>query len=587
MSLTRSSLPLSLRQFNRYFLFLGCTGIAFIMGLIPYLQEFVFLVGTALLGCIAFVLGIDCYTTANLKEFFVYNLGFGAIFPRLQGRFTITSAMQIELGVILLVFFISVAAQIRLYNLFEKKLSVIMRKAKQEEQVTAEAKAANRIAGVMEKDVGKFEHRYSKGFPFASPTVIYSTQFAHQVPGTPKFESTPLLPELAYRTHRPTSSAAEATGRRLSAYVRGIVGAGSDRERLPSDASDLPSDLHPVNAFKQPSEGLLKDILEKEKALEEIARLREQIGAERLSLRPSTAGTVSPLAESIAFPEAVLGSAGPQAAACQHGRSHSLTIDAMRATALLPVKRALPASVPRPISQYSIVTTQAPVAPRPLPPSPSALPMLQFDAPTPAPTSGLNYHNRTRSHCTLLGRSPSSNTISGGNFVPQRVITGALPSRPSSTSLQSAVMPRTQTMDIEELQARHRRKLSQIQSGSRNSLVVAAGDSVSVQSPVIPSASISNSPRKRSSSAAGLNTFDNSRRLSHGARHFMSINEFGQMRGATAGQTGSKRSARTGSYARPGTGLSMPVIHDAISPLIEAEPAKSHSESRPNDWLTY
>lgn len=556
------------------------------MGLIPYMQEFIFLISTALLGSMAFVIGVDCFTTADLKEFLVYNLGFSAIFPRLEGHFAITSAMQIELGVILLVFFISVATQIRLYNMFETKLAVILKKAKKEEQADQEAKAAQRIAGVMEADVEKFEHRYSKGFPFASPPVTYSPRFGETSHGTPKSESAPLLPELAYtgaisKSPRPD----EPLNRRLSAYVRSMVGGDHERQRLAFNTPDSPRESASADVGSQPSEGLLKDILDKEKALEEIARLRERIGAERSSLRPTTASSASPSAESVTFPEAVLRSP-VQATLVPHARSQSLTLDAIRPVAQLPNKRLSATSIARPVSQYSIITMQPPASPRSLDPSPSSLPMLQFDAPVQEPTSGLNYHNRTRSQGALMGRSPSNNTISGmggPKAGPQRIITGALPSRPSSQSLQSIPVARTQTMDIAELQARHRRKLSQLQSGSRNSLVTLAGEAPAAGPAATTGPAPNSSHRKRSSSTAGLNTIDSTRGLSQGPRTSTVVNEFGQIQSLPVGG-GSKRSSRRQSMPRPATGLSMPII---IQPAPALQSATVPAKTGPNDWLAY
>ena len=548
------------------------------MGLIPFMHEFVFLVSTALLGSMAFTIGIDCYTTANLKEFFVYNLGFAAIFPKLGRRFSITSAMQIELGVILLVFFISVAAQIRLYNLFETKLAVILKKARKDEEMDKEEKAAGRITETMGKDIEKFEHRYSKGFPFAASPLDQSPSLGQHAFGTPRSETVPLLPELAYSTPSlPKSTHKEGINHMLSSYARVLVG-GQDRERLLSNAPDSPRESSAVEGAVQPSEGLLQDILDKEKALEEITRLRERIGAERSSLRPSSASSANTSANSVAFPEPVYNTPVPSSP-LPHMRSQSLTLEVANAPAQ-PIKRASAASVPRPISQYSLITTQASVAARPATAEAAALPMLQLDGPTRGDAA--THHARHRSQGALMARSPSNNTLSGATKSgPQRIITGSIPSRPSSQSLQNIAIPRTQTMDIHELEARHRRKLSQIQSGSRNSLVLASAGSNSSKPPMrsptmysMPTA-IGGTSRKRSSSAAGLTGMDGSKRYSQAQRQSM-VDEFGQLRDGAA-EVGSNRNSGRGSVA----GMTLP------STLPTAQATATVVKRGPNAWLSY
>ena len=48
------------------------------------------------------MLGVDCFTRLGLKEFFIYNLGFGSIFDDVlapqDGHFLLSQGMQIELG---------------------------------------------------------------------------------------------------------------------------------------------------------------------------------------------------------------------------------------------------------------------------------------------------------------------------------------------------------------------------------------------------------------------------------------------------------------------------------------------------------
>jgi hypothetical protein len=53
------------------------------------------------IGATAFTLGVDCFTRAGLKEFYIYNLGFHSLFPKLgDDKYPLTQTMQVELGVL-------------------------------------------------------------------------------------------------------------------------------------------------------------------------------------------------------------------------------------------------------------------------------------------------------------------------------------------------------------------------------------------------------------------------------------------------------------------------------------------------------
>ena len=96
---------------------------AFVAGLVPVLHPHMILASTAWIGATAFILGVDCYTRAGLKEvsggiargvadgfeqFYIYNLGFGDLFPALNGmKYPLTQTMIIELGILAAVVLVS------------------------------------------------------------------------------------------------------------------------------------------------------------------------------------------------------------------------------------------------------------------------------------------------------------------------------------------------------------------------------------------------------------------------------------------------------------------------------------------------
>lgn len=52
----------------RWIMYIGCGAVGFVLCTIPRLHWHVLLVSTAFVGASAFMLGVDCYTTAGLKE---------------------------------------------------------------------------------------------------------------------------------------------------------------------------------------------------------------------------------------------------------------------------------------------------------------------------------------------------------------------------------------------------------------------------------------------------------------------------------------------------------------------------------------
>ena len=462
--------------------------------------------------------------------------------------------MQIELGAILLVFVISVATQIRLYGLFSTKLSALMRRSADAEAAQEEAHAARRIEKAMQDDVEKFEHRYSRGFPFSAPPPLHpvdsynagntaSPNFSIHAASmnTPKSESAPLLPELNYVS----SGAADRH------QSTGQISSGN----TPILTDTSPPVSPPLPTYRRESEGsdgktsensdIAKEIQDKEAALQEIARIRQRIGSERNSLHllrgNSLPGAVVGQAASapVALPETAYtpeaGSSAPAQIVTVHRQSPSL--------GALPAKRTSTYAAPRPISQHSVVirpvsqnfAPPAPVAPQPQRPpaathtasSPSIANIAAVSSGPPAATHQRRTSTGPAIRPPAMVRSQSAATmiatpVSGG---VQRIVTGVLPSRPSSQNFggqgaRPATLPRTQTMDIVDLEARHRRRMSELQ-GSGAPGPAAAGLR-------------SDDTRKRASTLTALNSQKNDASLSRAERRASRADEFGRAVAPTA-----------------------------------------------------
>ncbi|GAA5852923.1 hypothetical protein JCM3766R1_004897 [Sporobolomyces carnicolor] len=154
----------------RYILLLALSAVFFVLSSIPRLAVPLVLVSTSLLGAIAVVVGIDCFTTAGLKEFYVYSFGFTTLFPKLEGRYVLESAVVIELGVILALFICMMAFQHRFYVLLGRKQQ--HERENQHEEAARTTRIDERARRTHEAHVGDWEDRYGKGRRVVSESAV-------------------------------------------------------------------------------------------------------------------------------------------------------------------------------------------------------------------------------------------------------------------------------------------------------------------------------------------------------------------------------------------------------------------------------
>ncbi|KAF8349786.1 hypothetical protein F5887DRAFT_942389 [Amanita rubescens] len=168
----------------RWILYIGCAVVGFTLCTIPKIHYHVLLLSTSFMGSTAFMLGVDCFTTAGLKEFYMWNLGFRSLFPKFANNgieFPVSQTMEIELGLIAAMALMGIALQFRILTVLQKKLFEIAQEHKiLAVDADAEAAATERFSRLgMERDNWEKEH----------PTLA---QFGRQDSTT---TSTPLLKE--------------------------------------------------------------------------------------------------------------------------------------------------------------------------------------------------------------------------------------------------------------------------------------------------------------------------------------------------------------------------------------------------------
>lgn len=499
--------------------------------------------------------------------------------------------MQIELGLIALLFCVSIAIQIRFFNLFEKRLARLFAKSEEsEKRKREEDEAAQRIRDVMNGDVEKFEHRYSRRFPFAIPNSLpvvpaqahfdsknsspslpsHITSFSNST--TPKSENAPLLPELNYVTtasKRLSTQPSDATlaikpsesNKSFFSQMKSLMSSTSGNNK-DNDVPPVPSLNRSTSeeGKKTSTEAanLEQEIAEREQALQKIKTIRESIDQMRTNLKSqsqdgsastdsgtASLATAAPSSETIA-------PAPPTAATKPANHRHSVSFTGISD----PVSHRSPTmasfTAPRPLSQHSMLVTQQHAR------GPSAPPMQSHSRSSsqqtlsrPRPISSYSNRGESATHAGSPGmqsRRQSTMSMDTGRTSlttgtgeiqhsqriffaepsrystgpPQRVVTGVMPARmPSqdstgspiiagSTAPQRQSMVRTQTMDILDLHAKHRRRMSDLQNtatiGTGKSSVAEPKSATMTSSASQPSFKTVGPARKRSSTVTGLSS---------------------------------------------------------------------------------
>lgn len=145
---------------GRWGLIGGLSVVTFIASLFPRWHHHLLLVSTALVGSTALTLGIDCFTRAGLKEFYIWNLGFRDLFPKVQGyKYPLLTIMQVELGVLAAFFLIGTAIQYRVLGKLHVKVQQLQSEERARRDAEEEEKAAARFKSV-EEDREKWEGTY-------------------------------------------------------------------------------------------------------------------------------------------------------------------------------------------------------------------------------------------------------------------------------------------------------------------------------------------------------------------------------------------------------------------------------------------
>lgn len=146
----------------RWLLFITCAVIGFVLCTIPKIHYQVLLVATAIVGSTAVILGVDCFSTAGLKEFYMWNIGYRELFPKYIShniQFPVTQSMEIEIGLIAAIWLMGIAVQLRVLQVLQRKLREMKEEQKRRERLD-EAKHAERFSR-LEQEKTDWEREHS------------------------------------------------------------------------------------------------------------------------------------------------------------------------------------------------------------------------------------------------------------------------------------------------------------------------------------------------------------------------------------------------------------------------------------------
>ncbi|GJJ08844.1 hypothetical protein Clacol_003063 [Clathrus columnatus] len=246
----------------QWILYASCATVGFVLCTIPKLHYHTMILGTAFTGASAFMLGVDCFSTAGLKEF-------------ANTSFPLTQTMAIEIGLIAAVALAGTAIQLQVLQTLKRKLAEINAEEEKREQV-AEEKAVKRFEHV-QHDLDEWEKEHGskmmKRSESDSATPLIGKDVEDPPPSTPGGESVTAVGHPRQRTRSGLSDYGMPQERPLSRFSQtpGLLptmnlGMGLD--------SELPSNMvTPEARLNDP------DLLAKESLLAEIQTIRRSIEA--------------------------------------------------------------------------------------------------------------------------------------------------------------------------------------------------------------------------------------------------------------------------------------------------------------------
>ncbi|KAF4623782.1 hypothetical protein D9613_002082 [Agrocybe pediades] len=463
----------------RWILYIGCGVTGFALSTIPKIHYHALLISTAFVGASSFMLGVDCFTTAGLKEFYIWNLGFPGLFPKFSDhgiQFPVSQTMQIELGLIGAVALMGIAVQLRILKVLQRKMEEIAEETRKRDE-EAEIRAASRLADIdQEREAWEKEH----------PTL--SKHGRHD-------STTPLIKDMDYdsdskrlsdfKVAPPSDDDIKRAARKSATTALPTIDLGDPiQQNVPSSFIDNEVLSRPVEI----SAAELEDFKRKQELLAEIQTIRRSIdilksetpippSSSEHSRRPSFASkrTLSIDATNALQPAS---HARPPREIAPRPRVHSMELSSFLRNSSSDEPISRPTSVPLKdadwetyIQERKLLQPPAGVTP-PIATTPLVM-ALPASRGLIAPAVQEALQRRQRRESALAASSNSSEDVPLARIVNSKVPTTApapapvtiLPPRRNSNNIIAPVpQVATRTRTFEELTERHREKLRELQA---------------------------------------------------------------------------------------------------------------------------
>ncbi len=149
---------------GRWGLYISAAVMAFCLCTIPKIQLPIFLASNAIVGSTAFMLGVDCFTTAGMKEFYLSNLGFGKLFPVFNGGFPVSQVMTIEIALVGAIALMGAAVQFRFLDVLRRRMAELQKVEQEKEMEQEKERQREEMAGkrfevlTSDRDLWEREH---------------------------------------------------------------------------------------------------------------------------------------------------------------------------------------------------------------------------------------------------------------------------------------------------------------------------------------------------------------------------------------------------------------------------------------------
>jgi len=201
--------------------------LAWALSFSSYTRPYALIGATSFSGATAFVLGIDCFTRAGMKEFWFYIWDLNDdLFPLDTNTFPLTKGMRVEIAVIVIGTIIGILSQIKLWKVIRTKEKVV--EANQEEvdrqQEAIDAALGRHLQRQNDREKSQWEKQYGDRLQSKRNTVLW--QDAHPEKRYSTVSIVPIQPG--------SNDSLE-----MNAYGRRISGYESKNKRQSSAAVDV------------------------------------------------------------------------------------------------------------------------------------------------------------------------------------------------------------------------------------------------------------------------------------------------------------------------------------------------------------